>query len=146
MNTRDKQNCFGAIVFCFCIAIVVSGCGPNGPKTIPVSGKITYDGGPWPKPGKLTFPCIVAAEGFSNRPGSAEFDVDGNFVAGSYRVGDGLLPGRYKVNVECWETPPAMDESSPGKSYVPDDFQLEFEVKPTDTALTFLWDVPRPIR
>jgi hypothetical protein len=125
--------------------VLVAGCQPQGPKTVDVSGKITYGGGPWPKAGKLTFPCIDAAEGYPNRPGSAAFDVDGNFIASSYGVGDGLNPGRYKVHVECWETPPSMDETTAGQSYVPDDLQLEFEVHPTDNALRFEWDVPKRV-
>ena len=130
------------IVAAGCIAALVTGCAPAGPKTVSVSGKIAYGGGAWPKPGKLTFPCIEPADGFPNRPGSAEFDVDGNFVASSYGQGDGLHPGKYTVNVECWEVPPSMDGLTPPKSYVPADFRAEFEVQPSDRALIFHWDVP----
>lgn len=130
------------IALCVGVIALFAGCGPSGLKTVDVSGKITYGGGPWPKPGKLTFPCIEPAEGFPNRPGSAEFDVDGNFVASSYGQGDGLHPGKYSVHVECWEVPPSMDATVQAKSYVPENFAPTFEIKPSDREVTLQWDAP----
>jgi len=132
-----------AVCFAGAVALAV-GCQPSRPDTVKVSGKITYGGGAWPKPGKLTFPCTKAAEGYASRPGTAEFDVDGDFVAGTYGVGDGLQPGTYSVNVECWEKAPTMDDMATAKSYVPKDFQATFEVLPTDRHVTLQWDVPKP--
>jgi hypothetical protein len=137
------------ILLAVCSAAVfalAAGCQPSRPDTVDVSGKITYGGGAWPKPGKLTFPCTKAAEGYPSRPGAAAFDIDGNFVAGTYDIGDGLQPGTYSVNVECWETEPTMDNMASAKSYVPENFQATFEVLPTDRYVTLQWEVPKPVR
>ena len=41
----------------------------------------------------------------------------------TFRPGDGLLPGEYRVNVECWRVPPSMTSPQPPQSYVPAPFQ-----------------------
>jgi hypothetical protein len=56
------------------------------------------------------------AEGLPNRPGRADFDTSGKFVARSFQDGDGLVPGRYRVLVECWKVVPV--DGKPGVSYI----------------------------
>ena len=34
---------------------------------------------------------------------------DGVYAATTYEPADGLLPGKYKVAIECYETPPNME-------------------------------------
>ena len=86
-------------------AVVISGCGEKR-GMVPVKGRVTFDGGPPPKPGHVTFGPTKAAEGFSQRPGQAAFDAEGKFEATSYHAGDGLTPGAYRVNVICVEHEP----------------------------------------
>ena len=110
------------------------GCGNDRPQLVPVTGQVTLDGGSWPTSGALYFVPIEVAEGFPHRPGSAEFAADGHFAAKTFHSGDGLFPGRYRVRVECWITPPAMNV--PGESHIPVKYQnpatsgLEVTVKP----------------
>ena len=85
---------------------VILGCGPNTPRCVPVNGKVTLDGGKVPGPGYIYF-TTEATEGVS-RPGTAEFDADGNYTARTFVAGDGLLPGKYLLRVDCWETAPNM--------------------------------------
>src|SRR5690349_13423890 len=87
------------------VAIVISGCGDKH-GLVPVSGRLTFDGGPPPKPGRLTFGPIKPAEGFVQRPGQASFGADGKFEVTSYEAGDGLSPGSYRINVICVERDP----------------------------------------
>lgn len=102
--------------------VAAIGC-KDGPQTVPVSGRVTLDGGPWPRRGMLFFAPVEPAEGFPRRPGVADFQEDGVFEATSFEPGDGLLPGKYLVNVECWEVPPSMGPGPPAKSAVPADQQ-----------------------
>jgi hypothetical protein len=115
---------------------------------VPVRGKITLGGGQWPKPGLLYFTIEEPAEGLPGRPGTAKFDTDGNFTVTSFDEGDGLIPGTYKIGVECWEVPPTM-EGPPAKSYVSPVYEspatsgLTLIVEPGSQAVTLTWDVPK---
>ncbi len=104
------------------------GCG-NDLGTVPVEGKLTLDGGDWPKPGRVNFLPLEPAEGFPQRPGFGTFDTDGQFRVTTIESGDGLFPGTYRVYVECWEIEPVGEEDhhhageehaapAEGKSYV----------------------------
>src|SRR5262245_15120824 len=106
----------------FLIAILLTSCGSNLPRTIPVSGKVTFDGQPPPAAGSVLFLPIEAAEGFPLRPASGAFGTDGRFMAKTFEPGDGLMPGKYSISVECWDVPPNMT-GNPGKSHVPKKYQ-----------------------
>ena len=114
------------------------------PKTIKVSGRITYGGANWPKEGQLYFACLEPAPGYDRRPGTALFNTSGSFTASSFGTGDGLVPGKYAVNIECWEVAPSMEQqATPGKSYVPEGFRLELDVPANSKPLSLTWDVPK---
>lgn len=92
------------------VALVVAvGCG-NDLGIVPVEGKLTFDGGAWPKPGRVNFLPLQGAKGFPQRPGVGTFDTDGQFRVTTIESGDGLFPGTYRVYVECWEIEPAGEE------------------------------------
>src|SRR5438067_6330115 len=88
--------------------LLTSGCGSNLPKTIRVSGRVTFDGGAPPGPGTVYFLPQQAAEGFPSRPATGDFDKEGHFKATTFEPGDGLMPGKYTMHIECYETPPNM--------------------------------------
>jgi hypothetical protein len=91
-------------------AVFITGCGEKR-GLVPAKGRVTFDGQPPPKPGRLNFTPTKAAGGYPQRPGQATFDGEGTFVVSSYQAGDGLTPGEYKVNVICVERDPSP---SPG--------------------------------
>jgi len=95
-----------------------SGCGPGRPVPTPVTGKVTLNEGKWPAAGTLFFMPVEGVEGYPRIPGTAEFDVEGNFSARTFEPKDGLMPGRYTVRVDCWEVVPTMANPA-GKSYLP---------------------------
>ena len=130
------------LVACLSTLIVLSGCcGPSRPTTIPVSGTITFAGGPPPAEGAIYFAPVSTAAGYDKRPGRARFDTSGKFSATSFADGDGLVPGTYKVTIECWKTPPLM--GSPGNNHVPANFTPPNLVVPTASGkLTHDIDVP----
>jgi hypothetical protein len=110
------------LLFMLCAALLVTGCGSNLPQTIRVTGRVTFDGKPPPGPGSVYFLPVEASEGFPSRPATGDFDKDGNFKAKTFDPGDGLMPGKYIMYIECWESPPNL-EGKPVKSYVPQKYQ-----------------------
>ncbi len=124
--------------------VALAGC-RHDPGIVPVSGKVTLNGGDWPKPGYIDFSPVEPAEGFPAVPAAARFDVAGNFVV---KTGprDGLMPGRYLVTVRCWERMPTLTD--PGKNYAPERFSrpntsgLELKVEPGSKPIVQNWDIP----
>lgn len=81
------------------LAVVVTllplGCGPSGPRLVPVSGKLTLNGAPLEGAGITFAPDPGNA---ASTPGGASSGADGSFIAKS-GDSDGLAPGKYKVLV-----------------------------------------------
>lgn len=122
-----------------CLGLV--GCGGDGPQTVPVSGTVTFAGGAPPAAGTLNFAPLEVEEGLPRRPGRADFDTTGAFEVSSFGTNDGLVPGRYRVRIECWKVPPV--DGKPGETFVPADFQpADLEVKSDSGRITY--DVPIP--
>jgi hypothetical protein len=142
------MNHAGSIVLLFALA-ALAGCGQSGPEVVPVEGKITYGGGSWPRGGSLYFASAEPAAGLPRRPASATFDASGEFRPTSFKPGDGLVPGRYLVSVEAWESAPTMG-AKPPRSLVPKKYQspqtsgLEIEVVSGQGKITKTWDIPKP--
>ena len=61
--------------------------------------------------------------GLPSRPATGEFDTSGNLTVTTFKKGDGLIPGTYRLGIECWETAPQMGSNTPPKSYVPHRYQ-----------------------
>ena len=55
--------------------LLLAGCGDNRPTTVPVTGTVTFRGGPMPEKGMMFFTVLEPAEGFPARPGVADFDL-----------------------------------------------------------------------
>ena len=130
--------------------ILAAGCSDGRTRTIEVTGRVTYGGGDWPKPGVLYFAPLEPIGNLPQRPGTAKFGTDGRFRARTFSDGDGLIPGRYRINIECWDTPPTMTNPTAAKSYIPSTFQtatangLEVVVEPDATGpVEVAFDVPR---
>ena len=88
------------------LLLLLVGCGREGPERVSIQGRVTYAGGPWPKPGVIYFQPLEAAAGLPMRPATGHFGVDGSFQVTSFDPSDGLVPGKYRVRVECWEVEP----------------------------------------
>ncbi len=130
------------------LLVAAAGCGVERPETVPVSGCITFEGNAPPAAGILYFTTDEPAEGFPRRPTLAKFDEQGYFQVTTWDRGDGLMPGRYRITVECWETPPELGISG-GESYVPTKYQdprstdLNVDIAPDDRARTLELNVTR---
>jgi hypothetical protein len=110
------------------VGLAFSGCGSEEIEggLVPVTGRVTLDGGAWPSPGYITF--SPRAQDVNYQAASVEFDKDGNFtVIGGYGGAEGMHPGEYWVSVDCPEDPGAMPvpgkEQEPPKNFAPAKYQ-----------------------
>jgi hypothetical protein len=113
--------------------------------TVPVSGKVTFGHGPCPAAGSIAFAPVATSEGVARRPATATFSTDGKFQATSFKSGDGLLPGRYRVMVSCWTGEPTNSDPSSFERFnsVPRNYQpQEIVVEPGAKAMELAIDVP----
>ena len=129
--------------------MAVAGCGAGDrPQTIPIQGTVTLAGGPWPKPGEVYFLPIAPKDGFPRRAAVARFETDGKFSSPtSWVEGDGIVPGRYRVYVTCWKTPPTRS-GPPPVAYTDSKYQsgatsdIEMEADAESEGKEFRWDFP----
>lgn len=116
------------------LALCASGCGPKL-GLVPVTGRVTFKGGQPPAPCSLIFAPADATSKL--RPGVAICDSRGYFQAGSYTLGDGLMPGRYRPRLRCIDIANAT-ETKPPVDHMPKGFELPvFEVPPKGIAIDF---------
>lgn len=87
------------------VVINSSGCGSDSPKTVPVTGKVSYNGQPVTSG---TLMLIPAGEGGYGATG--QIQSDGTFQLTSFKPNDGAAPGNYKVTIQVFP-----DEESGGE-------------------------------
>ena len=95
----------------------LAGCGgPAGPKTVAVTGEVTYAGKAIKDAAILFAPVDLA----KSQPGTATSDNDGRYVAITNNNLSGLMPGDYKVSVVAYKVPlqniPPVELSKMGDS------------------------------
>jgi hypothetical protein len=127
------------------VCLFAAGCSDGRPKTVRVTGTVTFNGGQMPGPGMVFFTPIEPAEGYPRRPGTAKFETDGKYAVKTFEEGDGLIPGHYGVAVYCWKKEQTMDNPQ-GESYLPDRYAngatsgLELVVEEDERRIVF--DIP----
>ena len=97
----------GFVITAYILVAFLFGCSKN-PKCYPVIGKVTFDGTVI-ETGSVTFFPETGG-----RPAMAEIQPDGTYQLSSYKAGDGIPAGNYKVTIESVEYPP--EETAPPKS------------------------------
>jgi hypothetical protein len=102
----------------FALGPLVAGCGSQVP-TVPLQGKVTWQGKPLTD-GTVTFSPVKVAAGLPNRPASGELGPDGVYRLSSFRRGDGLLPGEYRVTVRSLLQWPNPDSDRPAVWRIPE--------------------------
>ncbi|MEX2171410.1 MAG: hypothetical protein WD851_18975 [Pirellulales bacterium] len=134
-----------AVLVVLCLSIS-GGCGDGRPERIHVTGRVTFDGGDCPSDGRLIFSPGEPAPGFPMRPGIATFDTDGEFEATTWTEGDGLMPGTYRVGVECWKVEPEFQVAGvsfvPGKYMHPRTSEIQLEIAPGSDDVRIDYDFP----
>lgn len=127
---------------------ILPGCENDPLKKVQVRGTVTFDGGPCPEEGRVTFSPVEIPEGLPKRPAIGGFNTDGAYEAMSFRPGDGIVPGKYKVAVACFDSSKLSGAPSDAEyrnaSYVSEDFEpLELVIEPGSSAITFDIDVAK---
>ena len=121
------------------------GCSGSGLPVVPVKGKITFAGGKPPAPVTITFAPLETADAFPRIPGKAVIAEDGTYYVVTEQAGQGLIPGRYVANIECWKVAPTMTAPA-GVSHVPKDYRAaqELVVKSGSAAVEYNIDITTP--
>ncbi|QDU88823.1 hypothetical protein Pla175_22070 [Pirellulimonas nuda] len=88
---------------------------------VQVTGLVTVAGEAPPVDGVIVFSPVSVPTGGAMRPGTAPFGVSGKYRAGTFKAGDGLLPGKYRISIQCWKTPPSAG-GPPEVSYIDDKY------------------------
>jgi len=130
-------------------SVAVFGCSSSSElPTVPVSGRVTFAGGPPPARGSITFMPHSGSspDGLPSKPGSAQFDANGSFVVTSFDEGDGLLPGTYGVSISCikdYQNLSANPDSIAVRDYVPQGFRPDdLVVKQGQEPIEVTYDIP----
>ena len=124
MPRRPGWTVFAAPLLC-CLA-ALSGCGPGGPQTVPVSGSVTFTGQPVAD-GEIAF---RSADG-------ATASWAGRIVAGRYAIRSTVGPKRVEiiaVRPKPGAKPKASGEGVINEMYIPDRYNLESELTADITA------------
>jgi hypothetical protein len=103
------------------VLMCIAGCN-RGPKMVPVTGKVLYNGKP------LEFGTIMFQPP-SGQPAKGQIQTDGTFNLSTYRLNDGVVLGNHKVRVACYESmrpgvAKGPGEASLGKPLVPEKYTL----------------------
>jgi hypothetical protein len=89
---------------------------------------------------------LEAKAGMPRRPGSGKFSPeDSSFTITSFNQGDGLVPGRYAVNISCYTSPPssARPETFVTNNAVPESWKPEeLVIEEGSDAIEINYDVP----
>lgn len=124
----------------------VGGCSKRDVKTVEVTGTVRLEKGAWPAEGNISFVPLEAASGYPLRPGWAVFNSNGEFSAGCYEDGDGLIPGKYVVNIDCWDAEAKPGRGKPAPSCIPAKYQRGFKELAVpadgDGPITVQWTIP----
>ncbi len=138
---QHRLSTFGNLLAMLAIASLVAGCSDGRPTRVKVSGDVTIDGAPL-KFGSVLF---VPEQG---RPAGAGLDDQGHFELTTYEKGDGIIPGKYKVQIRGTESvgENAQRWHAPKKYSNADSSGFEFDIQEsTDSLLIELsWEGGEP--
>lgn len=125
MNLRSTTS-FVAVVG---LALAgITGCGPSGPKTHPVTGVVTLDGSPVENAVVSFHPA--AGEG---RSASGTTDTSGRFELSTLARGDGAMEGKYRITVAKYQYPDGSvvqapdPDAPPPESLTDEEFEEVYE-------------------
>jgi hypothetical protein len=99
-----------------------AGCGESLPRTIPVHGKVTWQGKPLGT-GSITFQPVESELGTPLRPACGCLNPDGTYRLSTFRTHDGAMPGQYAVVITSYTTNPPVDPTAaPPKWLIPEKY------------------------
>jgi hypothetical protein len=87
--------------------VLLAGC-DRGPRVVPVTGKVLFNGTPL-EFGSVTF------QPRSGQPAQGEIQSDGTFSLSTFRPNDGAVIGSHKVRIACYESQRPNATRAPGE-------------------------------
>ena len=108
---------FIALTLIYSVIAGLTGCSLGAPpKPIPVTGRVAVNGKPLTK-GLISF-VPLAGESDEARPSTSVIQPDGTYKTSSFKDGDGLPAGRYKIVVTSDAQSLTAEEMAAGKKPV----------------------------
>lgn len=118
----------------------MTGCDRS--PVVPVSGKIVFLSREQPKVCRLSFVPIEDKTTGSVRGSGAVMESDGTYEVTEFQGVHGLLPGRYKVNVEYYDLKPGGNPNVEG-DWIPFTHEAgELVIEPGSGAVEHIVEVP----
>src|SRR3954465_12776818 len=116
-----RSRCTSHFALQLLMLVILAGCN-RGPKMVPVTGKVIYNGRP------LEF-GVVMFQPPSGQPAQGQIQPDGTFNLSTYRLNDGAVVAKHKVRIACYESmrpgfAKGPGEQSLGKPLVPEQYTL----------------------
>jgi hypothetical protein len=114
-----------------------AGCGRSALETVPVEGVLKFKAAQKPETATVYFSPVEPAAGLPRRPGFGKLEADSTFKVASFRPGDGLVPGKYRIKVECYR-------AAKGGSWRKGAFELQEIEVPADQTDPLRLDLAAP--
>lgn len=97
------------------------GSGKNSVETVPVRGKVSYNGEPVTE-GTLSFEPVHDHEGGegarTRRPAIGVIQADGTYEMSSFEAKDGVVPGEYKVAIQSYKGGPSPEDPTAAEEWL----------------------------
>jgi len=80
------------------IVLPQAGCGPSNPATVPVHGRVTWQGKPISQ-GTVAFMPVEGHDDQRRRVAAGRIESDGSYRLSTFGQFDGAMPGSYQVAI-----------------------------------------------
>ena len=107
--TAVRNLGLGAVPLALLSCFLLGGCGESLPPTVPVHGKMTWQGKPLGEE-RVSFQPAKIAEGLPKRPAVGNLNPDGTYRLGTFCTDDGAVPGEYHVLVHSYSSKPSQQK------------------------------------
>lgn len=112
LPTTIRRNAVVCVALMTLLATLTSGgCGSDNPKTVKVTGKISYNGQPL-NSGTV---ALIPKDTDAGYGATGQIQEDGTFELTSFKPNDGAAPGQYAVTVQVFPD----EEASGGELGLP---------------------------
>jgi hypothetical protein len=91
-------------------ALCLSGCTNSGPETVPVYGRVTFEGRDFPRICRIYFRPDETAT--LTRPAFVTAAPDGSYEVKAFQRSEGLLPATYQIQVTYFDLKPGANPDS----------------------------------
>lgn len=119
---RDVSRQCSLVVLMSLAAVAGCGTDENLPPTVPVTGKVIYQG----KPVKDATVMFFPSDNVEGNPAIAKTADEGVYQLTTYEFGDGAVPGKHTVTVQLFNAPITLPVKYGSRETTP----LEFTVEP----------------